>query len=90
MALGISALAENSTSKKTIFVPYRDSILTWLLRESLGGNAKTIMIAAISPAGITASFAVHKLIVHRYQLRGNAFYVTICGQCEENQECGDC
>jgi len=31
---------------------YRDSQLTWLLKESLGGNAKTIMIAAISPADI--------------------------------------
>eukprot|EP00164_Ancoracysta_twista_P001151 GFYU01001512.1.p1 GENE.GFYU01001512.1~~GFYU01001512.1.p1 ORF type:complete len:1106 (+),score=357.63 GFYU01001512.1:278-3595(+) len=33
-------------------VPYRDSTLTWLLKESLGGNAKTIMIAALSPADI--------------------------------------
>jgi hypothetical protein len=33
-------------------VPYRDSQLTWLLKESLGGNAKTIMLAAISPADI--------------------------------------
>lgn len=32
--------------KKTVFVPYRDSVLTWLLKDSLGGNAKTIMIAS--------------------------------------------
>ena len=38
--------------KKGDFVPYRDSVLTWLLRESLGGNSKTAMIAAISPADI--------------------------------------
>ncbi|GAA5908043.1 hypothetical protein JCM6882_000209 [Rhodosporidiobolus microsporus] len=31
-------------------VPYRDSVLTWLLKDSLGGNSKTAMIAAISPA----------------------------------------
>ena len=31
-------------------MPYRDSMLTWLLKESLGGNAKTVMMAAISPA----------------------------------------
>jgi hypothetical protein len=35
---------------KGAFVPYRDSKLTRLLKDSLGGNAKTIMIATISPA----------------------------------------
>lgn len=30
-------------------VPYRDSVLTWLLKESLGGNSKTAMVACISP-----------------------------------------
>ena len=30
-------------------VPYRDSILTWLLKDSLGGNSKTAMIACIAP-----------------------------------------
>jgi kinesin family protein 1 len=56
-ALGncISALADASKpgiDKSKHFIPYRDSVLTWLLRESLGGNAKTIMIAALSPADI--------------------------------------
>ena len=37
---------------KETFVPYRDSVLTWILRENLGGNSKTAMIAAISPADI--------------------------------------
>ncbi|CAB3378479.1 Hypothetical predicted protein [Cloeon dipterum] len=50
----ISALAEMATKKKkkADFIPYRDSVLTWLLRENLGGNSKTAMIAAISPADI--------------------------------------
>ncbi|CAH1240087.1 KIF1B [Branchiostoma lanceolatum] len=53
----IHALAESSQSgskkrKKSDFIPYRDSVLTWLLRENLGGNSKTAMIAALSPADI--------------------------------------
>ncbi|XP_017148466.1 kinesin-like protein unc-104 isoform X8 [Drosophila miranda] len=52
----ISALAEVASkkkhNKKADFIPYRDSALTWLLRENLGGNSKTAMIAAISPADI--------------------------------------
>lgn len=60
LGIVISTLAENSinsstTSKrpsfrKKLFVPYRDSVLTFLLKDSLGGNSKTVMIAAISPA----------------------------------------
>jgi len=42
----ISALAEG----KNQHIPYRDSKLTRLLQDSLGGNTKTIMIAAVSPA----------------------------------------
>lgn len=48
----IAALAKKSDGKKNTFVPYRDSVLTWLLKESLGGNSKTIMLAALSPADI--------------------------------------
>ncbi|MEE6492657.1 hypothetical protein FKM82_016619 [Ascaphus truei] len=36
--------------KRQPYIPYRDSILTWLLKDSLGGNSKTIMIATVSPA----------------------------------------
>jgi kinesin family protein 3/17 len=47
-ALGnvISALVDG----KTQHIPYRDSKLTRLLQDSLGGNTKTIMICAISPS----------------------------------------
>ncbi|XP_052455406.1 kinesin-like protein KIF1A isoform X12 [Carassius gibelio] len=56
----ISALAEvdsgsnkNKKKKKVEnFIPYRDSVLTWLLRENLGGNSRTAMVAALSPADI--------------------------------------
>ncbi|OAL35952.1 hypothetical protein AYO20_04858 [Fonsecaea nubica] len=48
----IAALADLSSGKKSLKVPYRDSVLTWLLKDSLGGNSMTAMIAAISPADI--------------------------------------
>ena len=52
----ISALAEASKEKQqSKFIPYRDSVLTWLLKDSLGGNSKTIMIATISPAEVNYS-----------------------------------
>ena len=33
-----------------VFIPFRDSVLTWLLKESLGGNSKTFMLATVSPS----------------------------------------
>ncbi|XP_067412342.1 kinesin-like protein KIF18B [Emydura macquarii macquarii] len=46
----INALADAKSRKSHI--PYRDSKLTRLLKDSLGGNCRTIMIAAISPSGL--------------------------------------
>ncbi|XP_060227990.1 stAR-related lipid transfer protein 9 isoform X3 [Meriones unguiculatus] len=37
-------------ARRPSYIPYRDSVLTWLLKESLGGNSKTIMVATVSPA----------------------------------------
>ncbi|KAI5794072.1 hypothetical protein FPQ18DRAFT_366872 [Pyronema domesticum] len=52
----IAALADVGSGKNkkkgAAQVPYRDSVLTWLLKDSLGGNSMTAMIAAISPADI--------------------------------------
>ncbi|XP_015261843.1 PREDICTED: kinesin-like protein KIF13A, partial [Gekko japonicus] len=51
LGLVISSLADQAAGKgKTKFVPYRDSVLTWLLKDNLGGNSQTAMIATISPA----------------------------------------
>jgi hypothetical protein len=65
LGLVIKALAERSasesgpptstpSSQRKVFIPYRDSVLTWLLKESLGGNSKTIMLATVSPSDMHA------------------------------------
>ncbi|KAJ6674736.1 CENTROMERE PROTEIN E [Salix viminalis] len=46
----INILGEVSQTGKQRHIPYRDSRLTFLLQESLGGNAKLVMVCAISPA----------------------------------------
>lgn len=74
LGLVIHALAERSqakagSKKKGTFVPYRDSTLTWLLRESLGGNSKTIMLAALSPADVNYGETLSTLCVPEASLR---------------------
>lgn len=53
LALGnvINALAD--TKRKNQHIPYRNSKLTRLLKDSLGGNCQTIMIAAVSPSSMS-------------------------------------
>lgn len=43
----LSAAGQSAKKKKQIFIPYRDSVLTWLLKDSLGGNSMTTMIASM-------------------------------------------
>ena len=52
--LSHSVFCQVASSKPSgkAFIPYRDSVLTWLLKDSLGANSKTIMIATISPADV--------------------------------------
>ncbi|XWS41870.1 hypothetical protein CRYUN_Cryun17cG0119800 [Craigia yunnanensis] len=63
LALGnvISALGDEKKRKEGMHVPYRDSKLTRLLQDSLGGNSKTVMIACISPADINAEEGLNTL-----------------------------
>lgn len=50
----------NNTRKsfQSSFIPYRDSVLTWLLKDSLGGNSKTIMISTISLADVSSRLKI--------------------------------
>ena len=53
----INALAEGNTN----FISYRESVLTRLLQESLGGNAKTSLIVTVSPSNYNADETVSSL-----------------------------
>lgn len=47
----ISSLAcQDSESSNSATVPYKDSALTWILKDCFGGNCQTVMLAAVSPA----------------------------------------
>ncbi|PRQ21211.1 putative plus-end-directed kinesin ATPase [Rosa chinensis] len=63
LALGnvISALGDEKKRKEGGHVPYRDSKLTRLLQDSLGGNSKTVMIACVSPADTNAEETLNTL-----------------------------
>ncbi|RDY01938.1 Kinesin-like protein KIN-4A [Mucuna pruriens] len=63
LALGnvISALGDEKKRREGVHVPYRDSKLTRLLQDSLGGNSKTVMIACISPADVNAEESLNTL-----------------------------
>jgi kinesin family protein 18/19 len=63
LALGncINALGEKASQKGAGFVPYRDSKLTRLLKDSLGGNCRTVMIANISMAASSFEETVNTL-----------------------------
>jgi hypothetical protein len=61
LSLVISLLAE----KKNAFIPYRSSVLTFLLKENLGGNSKTTLLAALFPADIN----YHETIITLYFAR---------------------
>jgi kinesin family protein 15 len=52
-ARGNSSVGKGAPASRTRHVPYRDSRLTFLLQDSLGGNAKTLMIANISPCSVS-------------------------------------
>ena len=52
---------QSLTEAKPTYVSYRDSKLTRLLQESLGGNAKTSLIVTVSPSGYNADETISSL-----------------------------
>ncbi|RPA78734.1 kinesin family protein [Ascobolus immersus RN42] len=73
----IAALAEasnkaTSSRKNKDVVPYRDSVLTWLLKDSLGGNSKTAMIACISPTDYDETLSTLRYADQAKKIRNRA------------------
>ncbi|KAI7865855.1 hypothetical protein BDF14DRAFT_1729552 [Spinellus fusiger] len=64
--------ARKSKKIKEVFIPYRDSVLTWLLKDSLGGNSKTAMIAAISPADYDETLSTLRYADQAKKIRNKA------------------
>eukprot|EP00662_Eupelagonemidae_sp_cell21_P017773 gene17773-52316_t len=69
----ISTLYEMQTGRapRGKHVPYRESVLTWLLRESLGGNSHTTMLSTISPSEVDYDDDQAKRIVNRAVVNEN-------------------
>jgi len=63
---------QNQTKRRADVVPYRDSVLTWLLRDSLGGNSKTAMVACISPADYEETLSTLRYADQAKQIRTRA------------------
>ncbi|CAG8434361.1 7837_t:CDS:2 [Scutellospora calospora] len=83
LALGnvISALGDPNKAKHVTHVPYRDSKLTRLLQDSLGGNAKTLMIACISSSESNLNETINTL---KYANRARNIKNSISINQEEN------
>ncbi|RXM96617.1 StAR-related lipid transfer protein 9 [Acipenser ruthenus] len=52
---GSQSSSQSGSGRRHCYIPYRDSALTWLLKESLGGNSHTVMVATISPSSSSYS-----------------------------------
>jgi len=65
----IEALTDAKRPSKNLVVPYRDSALTWLLKDSLGGNSKTALIACIAPSDYDETLSTLKFASDAKRIR---------------------
>eukprot|EP01060_Flectonema_neradi_P024428 TRINITY_DN3326_c0_g2_i1.p1 TRINITY_DN3326_c0_g2~~TRINITY_DN3326_c0_g2_i1.p1 ORF type:complete len:890 (+),score=188.52 TRINITY_DN3326_c0_g2_i1:138-2672(+) len=70
----IDALIQNATAKNKVLPPYRDSMLTYILSESLGGNSNTMMLATISPSEMNREDTINTL---RYAMKAKSIVNTV-------------
>ena len=72
LALGNVICALGDSKKKATHIPYRESKITRLLKDSLGGNARTLMICCISPAATNFAETLNAL---KYANRVSIFWL---------------
>ncbi|KAJ3167815.1 Kinesin-like protein kif21b [Geranomyces variabilis] len=88
LALGnvISTLSSDAGHGRNGHIPYRESKLTRLLEDSLGGNAKTVMIACVSPSAQDLDETLNTLkYAHRARKIKNRPIINVVSQPEENE-----
>ena len=68
-------------------VPYRDSKLTRLLKDSIGGNCRTVMIATVSPSSLAYEDTYNTL---KYADRAKEIKLSVCGSQKWPTCCGGC
>lgn len=68
-----SRLHNGGKARSKDVVPYRDSVLTWLLKDSLGGNSKTAMIACIAPADYDETLSTLRYADQAKHIKTRAF-----------------
>ncbi|XP_005420903.2 kinesin-like protein KIF27 [Geospiza fortis] len=61
LALGNVISALGDPKRKSVHIPYRDAKITRILKDSLGGNAKTVMITCISPSSLDFDESLNSL-----------------------------
>lgn len=86
LALGNCIMMLSDGRKGAGFVPYRDSKLTRLLKDSLGGNTKTVMIGCISPSALTYDETINTL---KYAGRARKIEKVVHQNVKPTNELGD-
>ena len=74
-------MSSQRSAHKKPYIPYRDSVLTWLLKDSLGGNSKTIMIASMYAQRLLAEYCNALLCLLSKLGLDVLLYIHECAKC---------
>ncbi|XP_064422088.1 kinesin-like protein kif7 isoform X3 [Latimeria chalumnae] len=87
LALGNVISALGDPKRKCTYIPYRDSKITRILKDSLGGNAKTVMVACVSPSSSEFDESLNTLnYANRAQNIKNKATVNCRGETDRTEE----